>query len=108
MIYVDLLMISLLMVFVIDISGFLGEIEHFYREKYHNLPLKIRKPFCCSFCMTWWIGLIYLLIVGEFGILNIGYVALLCLLTGVFQRGLMLIVGIIEKIIMMIEKLFRI
>ena len=84
MIYLKLLLISLIIVYIIDISGVVDEfirplvIRAFKLPKNANLKLK---PISCSLCMMFWVGLIYLLAVHAFTIFNIAYVCLLSFLT---------------------------
>lgn len=86
-ILINLLIISNILVFVIDVSGFVQEMEtlihkHFF-PKYPREAISIPKPFSCSLCLTFWTGLIYL-IFTKITIPLIGYVCLLSLLTPVF------------------------
>ena len=76
-------MISAVICYVIDISGVMDEIKKFLWKRYiktgdyKNISLK---PLDCSRCGTWWIGLLYILLTGNFTLPLIGYVALLSLL----------------------------
>ena len=84
MTYLKLLLISLIIVYIIDISGVVDEfirplvIRALKLPKNANLKLK---PISCSLCMMFWVGLIYLLAVHAFTIFNIAYVCLLSFLT---------------------------
>jgi len=82
---INLLIISFMVVYVLDLSGFVEEgIQPFFR-KYFKGPLKT-KPFLCSLCMTHHICLIYILIIGKFSIALWGYVCLLSFLTPVWYN----------------------
>lgn len=88
MILINLLIISMMIVYVLDISGFVDDgIQPFFK-KHFKAPLKT-KPFLCSMCMTHHIGLIYILIIGEFSIAMWGYVCLLSFLTPVWNNILL-------------------
>lgn len=77
---INLLIIAWLCVFVIDFSGFIDEIEKLMKRMH---PLfRVPKPFSCSLCMTWWMSLVYLLIVGKFTFGYVALAALLSLMTG--------------------------
>lgn len=92
MIMINLLIISMMIVYVLDLSGFVDDgIQPFFR-KHLGGQLKT-KPFLCSLCMTHHIGLIYILIVGKFSIAMWGYVCLLSFLTPVWYN---LLVGLKE------------
>ena len=78
----DLFSILIISVIVIDISGFVHSIKAAIGKFLGISPNSFRiKPFDCSFCMTFWVSLIYLLVVGRFTLLNIAIVLLLCCLT---------------------------
>lgn len=104
MIYIELLITACLICFIIDISGFIDELEHML-QRITGVPLlRIPKPFSCSLCSTWWAGLIYLLVVGAFTIINIGFVALLAMLTPVITDLLTYIRDVISNVINTIAK----
>ena len=78
----DLFSILIISVLVIDISGFVYSIKVAIGKYLGLSPNSFRiKPFDCSFCMTFWVSLIYLLVVGRFTLVNIAVVLLLCCLT---------------------------
>ena len=78
----DLFSILIISVLVIDISGFVHSIKAAIGKFLGISPNGFRiKPFDCSFCMTFWVSLIYLLVVGRFTLANIAIVLLLCCLT---------------------------
>ena len=108
--YIDLLILTLITVFVIDISGFFREIsKHIYRWIFDNkkeMPENFDwdyvsiffHPLKCSLCASFWIGIIYILTTGTFTILNFGYVALLSFLTPVLKDILILVKDILTTI----------
>ena len=78
----DLFSILIISVLVIDISGFVHSIKVAIGKYLGISPNSFRiKPFDCSFCMTFWASMIYLLVVGRFSLVNIAIVLLLCCLT---------------------------
>ena len=78
----DLFSILIISVIVIDISGFVHSIKVAIGKYLGISPNSFRiKPFDCSFCMTFWVSMIYLLVVGRFTLVNIAVVLLLCCLT---------------------------
>lgn len=92
---IDLILIQLIIVFIIDLSGaaesfklFISKILTKGKIQTTNFDLK---PFTCSLCMTWWTGLIYLLICHSFIIPYIALVALLSYLTPLSSSILLLI-----------------
>lgn len=92
---INLLVITAIVCFIVDISGFVDSIKRgIWRvimgkdKQYQEFNLK---PFDCSLCCSFWVGLIYLLCVGQFNVLMIGYVCLLSLLSSNIT-GLLIIV----------------
>ena len=78
--YTDLLFLTLLVVFVIDLSGFTEAwLSAFSRWLGHTVTSF--KPFTCSLCMTWWSGIVYLIVTGRFCLPLLAYVAGLAFLT---------------------------
>lgn len=78
----DLFSILVISVIVIDISGFVYSIKSAIGKYLGISPNSFRiKPFDCSFCMTFWVSMIYLLVVGRFTLVNIAVVLLICCLT---------------------------
>ena len=83
----ELLLITCIIVFLIDLSGAMDKLNKrvwnwFYKDIPYSgwtIPL-----FGCSLCLTWWTGFLYLLFTG-FSIPMLAYVALLAFLTPVIK-----------------------
>ena len=58
--YIDLVEITVIVVIIVDISGFVDIIKSFVGKVLHINNVKL-KPLDCSFCMNWWVSLIYLI-----------------------------------------------
>ena len=81
----NLIFIQLIVVFIIDLSGFVDTMKSkisslLTRGRIKSLDYRIR-PFDCSLCMTFWSGLIYLFIVDRFTLSLIAFVCLLSITT---------------------------
>lgn len=79
-IYLQLLLLSAIVVFIVDCSGFTDTILHLaskFTARYGLPPVRSLRPFTCSLCMVWWSGIIYALVVGQFNLPVIAFVALL-------------------------------
>lgn len=63
------------------------------------------KPLDCSLCMTFWSGLIYLLVTGNFTLPFITVVCLLACFSGLIKSSILLIEDTVVKIIKVIYKL---
>ena len=107
---INLFILTCIIVFIIDLSGFVDEmVKRLYYKyikvgDYHTLIPKL-KPFTCSLCLSFWVGLIYLLITSQFTILMIGYVCLLAFLTPIIGDALVMIKDVLNKIINIVYKL---
>lgn len=103
-IYLNLFLISLLLVFIIDISGVMDHIKRMvWRWVFKDRPGQTYqdfefKPFSCSLCMTWWCGLIYLCFAGLSWV-NVAYVAFLAYFTPIWKDLLYLVKDFITKMI---------
>lgn len=102
----NLLIISVLCVFVIDYSGFVDEIgDYLTKITRSKLPLKLPKPFNCSLCSTLWVGLFYLLIINQLTFINLLFLVCVCCLTGVILHLIYAVTGFIDRIIFLFEHL---
>lgn len=80
MIFQNLLWISSIVCFIVDISGFIPSLKMgiwalLSNKQYRDFSLK---PIDCSLCMIFWAGLFYLYIINE---LNLYTILLVCLLS---------------------------
>lgn len=65
MIYLELTMLTVVVVFIVDVSGFLDTIKS-WLSKWLDKKVSTLKPFDCSLCMTWWAGIVYAIFQNEF------------------------------------------
>lgn len=77
-IYISLALLWAVVVYVVDLSGWtdwwLGRLSRF-TARHGYPPVKELRPFSCSLCLTWWIGIIYALLRKEFTLPVLAYVA---------------------------------
>lgn len=98
-ILIDLLLVTLIIVYIIDISGAIEDlVEPLLAKLFHKSKVRLKKPWSCSKCMTFWIGLIYLLITMNFTIPYIFYVCMLSMLTPFFNNVLTLLLEALIKL----------
>ena len=96
--YLKLFEITVIVVIIVDISGFVDSIKSFVGKVLHINNVKL-KPLDCSFCVNWWVSLAYLLITNNLALSTI-LVALLCsTLTPVIGDLIYLIRDLLGKII---------
>ena len=98
----ELLLIAICVVILVDLSGFIETIKHWiwdftYKKKREYRDFDFR-PFSCSFCMTHWVGLAYLLFT-HITLLDYTYLLFLCVMTPVIKDILMLVRAFCNKII---------
>lgn len=82
--YINILLISAIWVFLLDISGAWQELTAIVSGWLTNGRIKkpfSLKPFSCSLCMTFWTGLAYILFAGCFTLPMMAYVCLVAMLT---------------------------
>lgn len=95
------------MVLIIDVSGFVDEIKMklsqiLTKGKITKTDFTL-KPFFCSLCMSWWCGLIYLIVVNEVSLLTIAFTLWVACMTPVTKDLYYLLYDLIEKIIRTID-----
>jgi hypothetical protein len=100
---IKLFYLTLITVFIVDISGIIESIENFL-SKILKGKVRIKKPFSCSLCMTWWLGLAYIIYLNQFSLINICAVALFAYLTIVISSVL---VFFRELMLSLIGKLYN-
>lgn len=108
MIYINILMIGLIMVFALDVSGFWNEITSIISGWLTNGQIKkpiTLKPFSCSLCMTFWLSLIYVIIMNSFSLPMVGYICLIAFLTPIFNDIMVFVRETLKTIIIKLNKI---
>lgn len=93
-----LIYLTLVVVFLIDFSGIVDTLKDAL-GKWLKVRITSLKPFDCSLCMTWWCGLLAILIGREFTLGNILLVAMLALFTDKIADTIRLVRDLISKAI---------
>ncbi len=111
MVLIHLILIAAIVVFIVDISGAVDSLKSGLKwiltggkMKDSNYDLK---PFSCSLCMTFWVGIIYLFCTGNFTLPYFGFVCFLSCFSGIIKSTILLVEDIIIKIIQLIYKLIE-
>lgn len=102
MIYINLLLIGIIITFALDTSGFYQEFTSMISGWMTGGKIKkpiMKKPWCCSLCMTFWTGLAYILISGCFSIPMVAYLCLVAYFTPIYNDLMILVKDLIIKII---------
>lgn len=102
MIYINLLLIGVILTFALDTSGFYREfttmISGWITKGVIKKPI-MKKPWCCSLCMTFWVGLAYIIITNSFSIPMVAYLCLVAYFTPIYNDLMILVKDLIIKII---------
>lgn len=107
MIYLDLLFITILIVFIIDLSGFTQSIQHLLKKFLNTNKDIVIKPFMCSLCMTFWTTIIYIILTHNFTLLLLSYCVALSFMTPIIASAMKLIQDILAAIINLFYNIFK-
>lgn len=98
-----LLLITMMTVIVVDLTDFITAIKKavwrwVFKDKrqYSDFPLK---PLDCSLCLSFWLGLLYLVIWGKWSLGLMALQLFLSFLTPVFKDALMLVKAMLQRMI---------
>lgn len=106
---INLLLLQLIIVFIIDISGFVDTMKSKLAKlltngKFKSPDFRLR-PFDCSLCATFWSGILYLIFTHQFTIPLIAFVCLLSATTTIAKDIYYTITDVLIKILDKINKL---
>lgn len=100
---IDIIWIAITWVVILDISGFMDSLKSGLKRLVTRGrmadPNYSLKPFDCSFCMTFWTGLVYLLVTHSFSLWMVCYLLMVCVMTPVMGLVLVTVRDIFIKII---------
>lgn len=103
----NILLIAVICVVIIDISGFTDSwksgLKRLLTKGRFRDPNYSLKPFDCSFCITWWTGLIYLLVIHSVSLWMLAYLLFVCMMTPVIRDILILIRESLLKLIKLLS-----
>lgn len=99
----DLFLIQIIVVIIIDLSGAVDHFKSFLKRVLTkgrmSDPNYSLKPIDCSFCMNFWAGLAYLLIVRGLTLWMVTWLLMLCVLTPVTGTFIVLVRELLLKIL---------
>lgn len=104
---IDLLLIQFIIVNIIDISGFIQEMESMIARWLKVKSVHIPKPFSCSYCLCWWTGLVYLMVTGNLTLIYTAILLMICALSTTTADIIWLVKDIITKIINIISRIIN-
>lgn len=107
----DLLLIGISMTYIIDLSGVtttLRKIIWRLKNKYKPMPDDYYpKPFTCSLCMTFWLSLAYLIIIGKLSLLTFLFACANSYLTTTYYQMMMTGKMMVDKIFELIQRMIE-
>lgn len=106
MIYLNIWLLSVIIVFIIDLSGIVESIDNML-SRWMGYKCRLPKPFSCSLCMTFWSGLIYIIINNKFSIPMVAYVSMVSLLTTVTESVLILLKELMIKLLEYVQRVIQ-
>ena len=74
-------MVAVITIYIVDLSGFTQSWRGLLARCLHIKEMRAIKPFDCGLCMTWWVCLIYALVIGQLNLYTIAWSALLSYLS---------------------------
>lgn len=98
---IELYLISVITVLIIDISGFIQNMENYLAKWIGAKEIHIHL-IECSFCVNWWLSLIYIIFTNHFNLIYITIALLFSFLTPITQD---LLYGIRETLSKIINKI---
>lgn len=107
-IFWKLLLLTMIIVFIIDLSGVLDEMEAGLAKWLKVKSVRIPKPFSCSLCMAWWSGLVLIAVCQSFTLFWIAVVAVLAFLTPQIYNLLLVVRDGIDTLIELLGRLIYI
>lgn len=93
-IYLQLFLIAVVVVYVVDVSGFTASWRHALARRLgyeDDDELRPLPPFDCGKCMTWWATVIFTIAAGHFSLLTLAACALLSMLSDTINALLLFI-----------------
>lgn len=104
-----ILLLAVIVVVIVDLSGFTDSwksaLKWMLTKGQFRSPEYSFKPFDCSFCMTFWSGLIYLLVTAQFSLFMLAYLLVIAFLTPVIKDSLILVKDMVSFLLGIINKL---
>ena len=96
--YIDLFEITVIVVIIVDISGFVDSVKTLIGKVLGINNVKL-KPFDCSFCANFWASLGYLVITNQLSITAVMFTLLLSTMTTIIKDAIYLIRDFLSKAI---------
>lgn len=99
---VNIFLIAVIWTIAIEVARFPEDIQPIL-SKLLGFKVRIGKPLICPLCMTWWTGLLYLIIAGGLSLVNITLLLLISSSTTLIENLYWNIQGVVGTIINFIK-----
>lgn len=104
----NIFLIAVIVVIVVDITDFVDNIKKLISSLLTNGRIKSNnysiKPIDCSLCLSFWLSLIYLIIIKQVSLFTITYTLLIAILTPNIQDVIRLVQDSLTKAINILYK----
>lgn len=111
MYWIQLIQISVIICYLIDLSGIIQTIKYaLWKRLFKRVgrPEDIRlKPFDCTLCSIWWTGIILMLATGQFTLFNLLITALISYLSKHISELLLIINDLLVSIETLVNRLIQ-
>lgn len=103
-ILINILLIGLIVILILDVANFRHTIKQIVAwglSKYLKISIKPEslKFNPCSLCISWWLSLLYIIIIGKLSFFLVFYALFIACLTPVLLNGVYLIIDTLNAII---------
>ena len=110
--FLELLILTVIICYLIDLSGIIGSVKWFIWKKICKgigKPEDVRlKPFECSLCMTFWCGILYLILTAQLSLISLLMISMLSFfsknVTGFLRWTQEALVALEDKLYDLIQK----
>lgn len=104
--YLKLFEITVIVVIIVDISGFVDSIKSFVGKVLgiQNVSIKLIE---CSFCVNWWLSLLYIYVTNNLTLSTILFALLCSTLTPIIKDAIYLVRDILGFILLKINEFLK-
>lgn len=105
--FLILLLINFIVVELVDRQNIPNQIANYFIRKLTKNKftyVNLTKPFNCSYCITFWLSFIYMILTNDFGTLPICLSVTYSLVNAILTRTTYYILGLFDRLI---EKIFK-
>lgn len=100
---------AVIVVVIVDLSGFTDSwksgLKYLLTKGQFRSPEYSLKPFDCSLCLTFWSGLVYLLVTAQFSLFMLAYLLVVAFMTSVIKDALILVKDMVTFLLGIINNL---